>query len=550
MARFFPVVWFALLPLVAHARAGESTASLSAAIDAALAKSAADAPLAEPASDAEFLRRVSLDFAGVIPTPDEVRQFLADPSPQKRTQLVDRLLDRPTFPRRLAEAFSVMLLERREGKAVTDDAWQNYLRESFAAKKPWDELVRELVLADGLDDRTRPAIRFFVDGGRTDPHVLTQDVARLFLGMNWQCSQCHDHPAIAAYKQTHYYGLLAFLGQGKLVTDKQSRPFLRESVLKAKLEFVSVFHPNDKRMTGPRLLDTDELAIPTFAAGEDLATPAKDGLPGIPKFEPRKELAQPLTSHRQFARNAVNRFWFLLMGRGLVHPLDLFHPDNPPSHPELLERLTDDFIAQHYDVRWLMRSIALSTSYARSSRLPGDAAPRPARRVDYRAALLRPLVPEQLARSLAEALGQRAALDAATTTGAALTYKDYANGRTPLPTQWRDVFTVVAGAFGQPAGTPEVDFAPSVEQSVFLAHDRLVRDWLTARPGSLLERLLRSADSDAADELYLALLSRPASAAERDELVGLLKDAGEKRLETLQDICLALITSTEFRMNH
>lgn len=530
----------------AHLHA-EDSGPLSSAIDAAIAERAGG-PVVGPTSDAEFLRRVSLDFTGCIPTVDDVRRFLADSSPNKRTQLIDRLLDSPAFPRRMSEALTVMMLERREGKAVSDDAWRDYLREAFVARKPWDQLVRELLNADGSDERTRPAIRFFVDGGRADPHVITQDVARLFLGLNLQCAQCHDHPSIRDYRQAHYYGLLAFLGQGKLVNDKQNRPFLRESVLKTKLDFVSVFIPGDKRATGPKLLDGDELPIPEFKTGEEFSEPAKDGLPGIPKFEPRKLLGLPLTSHRQFARNAVNRFWFLLMGRGLVHPLDLHHSQNPPSHPELLERLTDDFITHHYDVRWLLREIALTATYQRSSQVQDAAGPDSENR--YRVAILRPLSAEQLARSVAEALGRRSTIESAPSSASTLTYKDYANGRSPLPTNWRDVMAVFAGAFGQPPGIAEVEFAPSVEQSVFLAHDRLVRDWLAPQPGSFIKQLSQMSDLELANEIFLKLLSRPATEEELNDVIDILKLSGDRRVETIQDLCLSILTSTEFRLTY
>ncbi len=534
-----------LVALSACATFAEETGQLAAAIDAAIAERASGT-VAPPATDAEFLRRVYLDFTGCIPTAEEVRRFLADSSPDKRTKLIDRLLDSPEFPRRMAEALSVMLLERREGKAVSDDVWRTYLRDGFVSRTPWDQLVRDLINADGSDEKSRPAIRFFADGGRADPHVVTQDVARLFLGLNLQCAQCHDHPTIRDYKQVHYFGLLAFVGQTKLVNDKQNRPLLRETALKKKLDFVSVFMPDDKRAVGPKLLDGDELPIPEFKPGEEFAEAAKDGLPGIPKFETRKLLSSPLTSHRQFARNAVNRFWCLLMGRGLVHPLDLHHSQNPPSHPELLERLTDDFIAHQFNVRWLLRELALSATYQRSSQISEEVAPDSASR--YRTAILRPLSAEQLARSIAEAFGQRAALDAAPMPATPLTYKDYSNGRTPVPTNWPDVMTVFAGAFGQPAGMSETDFAPSVEQSVFLAHDRLLREWLKPHAGGLIERLTKQSDSTLADELFLTLLSRPATDVDRQDVLEALKAAGDRRLEIIQDLCLSLLTSAEFRL--
>ena len=456
-----------------------SAASLHEEIDRLVAASA-DGPLAARSSDAEFCRRVSLDLSGSIPTSAALLAFLEDSDPQKRTKLIDRLLKSSEYARRMQEVVSVMLLDRREGKAIDDDAWNEWLRSAFAANKPWNQLVRELIAADGTDERTRPAIRFFVDGGRTDAHLLTQDVARIFLGVSWQCAQCHDHPAFKDYKQSHYFGLYAFLNPSKVYTDKQSRTFLVEGVTKTKIDFVSVFMPDNKRTTGPNLLEMSEVEIPPLPAGQEFETSPKDGHPGIPRFRPRSMLAERLThpSNRMFARNAVNRFWFLMIGRGLVHPLDLHHSANPPSHPELLEKLTDTFIERSFDIRWLLREIALSETYQRSS-VSSSEGMNKTRLERLRVAIPKPLSAEQMVRSLAEATGHRATLDSKQNSKKTqFTYKDYVNGRLPPPDNWKDLQILFGAIFGHPAGQPEIDFRPSVEQSLFLTNDRLMSLWL------------------------------------------------------------------------
>ncbi len=524
--------------------------TLSAQIDREIAMHA-DGPLAGPAPDDEFLRRVYLDLTGTIPTSREARVFLANTSADKRPQLIGRLLDSPEFARRMQEAWTVMLLERQEGKVVSDEAWNEYLREAFAANKPWDVLTRELLTADGLTDATQPAIRFLVDGTRADPHLRAQDFARLFLGVNMQCAQCHDHPTISDYKQAHYYGLYAFLSPVKLVKDKQNRSRLIETLVQSKVDYVSVFMPADKHALGPKLLEVEEVAIPPVVKGEEFVHPPQDGLPGIPKFQPRQILANQLTAaesaRRRFARNAVNRGWFLLLGRGLVHPLDLDHSGNPPSHPELLEGLTDAFISGNYNMKELVREICLSATYQRASQAVGDSeAISPA---SYRVAVLRPLSPEQLARSLANATGQRSRLDAAPKPDKAFTFKDYSNGRLDVPVNWRDVMTVFAAAFGHPSGQAEVDFRPSVEHALFLANDRLVHSWLQAAPTGWVHALVQLQTDEAIEEVFLALLARRPTSAERQFAAALLADATE-RSEALQELCLALLTSAEFRLNH
>ena len=222
---------------------------------------------------------------------------------------------------------------------------------------------------------TAGAVKFFADGGRENPDQATRDVGRLLLGMDLQCARCHDHPLIKDYKQADYFGLFAFLKQTRpLAHPKTKQALLVEQPLAGKVDFESVFAPGPQA-TGPRLPGGSQFDVPQFAAGAEFEVPAEDGVPGVPKFRARALLAAELTApaNTQFARTSVNRFWFLLMGRGLVHPLDLDHSDNPPSHPELLARLTDEFVRHDFDLKWLLREIALSESFGRSSLLPDGA---------------------------------------------------------------------------------------------------------------------------------------------------------------------------------
>ncbi len=524
--------------------------TLSAEIDRLIAAQAGG-PLAAPADDAEFLRRVTLDLAGTLPTPAETRAFLADSQPDQRTRAIDRLLNGVDYPRRMADLVTVILLERRDGQLITDESWSNFLRDSFASKKPWNLLIRELLAADGTNEATRSGLRLMLDGGRADPHVRTQDFARIFLGRNIQCAQCHDHPIVSDYLQQDYFGLFALLSPSGLHRNKEQQPFLIEKVVGEKLSFQSVFSPDDKKLTGPKLPGGTETEIPAVVKGEEFAVPPADGLPGRPKFQPHLLLAEQLTSpdYRPFARTTVNRFWFELMGRGLVHPLDQDHSGNPPSHPELLDRLTDEFLAHQFDVRWLLREIVLSAAYQRSSRLPEGVTEVAS--TSYRAALPRPLSAEQLAMAVVQSLGRRASLDGAVPApDVKFTYKDYVNGRLPLPENWRDVRTVFGGTFGHPSGQAETDFRPSVEHALFLQNDRLIAAWLQANPGTLTERLNGLSDQAAVtEEIYLALLARLPQEEERAEIAAIL-DAEPDRLVAIQDVCLGILSSAEFRLNH
>jgi hypothetical protein len=512
---------------------------LQADVDRAIAERAGG-PVAERASDAEFLRRVWLDVAGVVPTAAEARAFLADADPEKRGKLVDRLLASPDYARRMEQAVSVMFLERRGGKAVADAEWSAHLRRAFAADEPWDGTVKAMLAADGRRPETRPAMKFLADGAGGDPHRMTQDVSRLLLGRNLLCAQCHDHPLVKDYRQSEYMGLFAFLTQSKLQEDpKTKRSILVESAAKGKVEFASVFSPGKKAQAGPRLWGHEEVAIPEFEKGKEFeVAPVKGGDPGVPKFRPREILAESLVAHPQFARNSVNRFWFLLMGRGLVHPLDLDHKGNPPSHPELLEGLTKEFVEGGFRVRPLLRKILLSDAYQRSSR--GTGKPE-----SYRAALLKPLSAEQLAWSLLRATGVLEEVEKAPE-GGKFSMKEYLNGKGEPPKSLGTVLQFFSETFGNPAGEPEVGFQPSTTHAFFLMNERLVLGWIAALSG----RLAALDDAAAAEELYLTALSRRPGTAEAAEAAAYLAKHRTRRAAALGELAWALLASAEFRLNH
>ena len=512
-------------------------------------------PLAGPATDAEFLRRASLDLAGLLPTVAEARAFLDDKDAAKREKLVDRLLASPDYARRMEQAFTVMFLERRSGTLVPDAQWRDFLQKSFAANEPWNEVVRKILLADGRDAGTRAGMKFMADEGKVDPHRLTTDIGRLFLGKNFLCAQCHDHPSIGEYKQADFMGLYAYLSQSKIHQDpKTKQSLLIETPATGESEFISVFKPGIKNTTGPRLPGGKEVEVPTFEKGKEYETPPeKGGAPGVPKFRPRELLARDLPSadNRQFARNAANRFWFLLMGRGIIHPLDLDHKGNPPSHPALLETLTDEFVAGGFDVKKLLRRIALSESYARSGLLPAGVSEKKIPPQSFRVAIPKPLSAEQMAYALMQATGNLDRITKATG-GAKFTTKDYLNGKIKEPpANLTDVMRFFTEIFGGSSGEPEIDFQPSTTHALFLMNERLVLQWLVAKEGNLIDRLSKIADAGGAtEELYLSVLTRLPDAGERADAAAYLAKNASRRTEALGELAWALLASAEFRLNH
>ena len=333
-------------------------------------------PLAPLANDSEFLRRIFLDLTGDLPSSVEAKSFLDDAALNKRELLVNRLIASPRFPIHIANVFDVMFMERRPDAHVPVVEWQKFLQASFAANKPYDQLAREILSSDGVDPALRPAAKFVMDRN-AEPNLLARDTARIFFGMDLQCAQCHDHPLVDHYLQTDYHGMYAFFQRTTLFADAaQKKSFLAESS-SGDASYKSVF-TGDAGHTRPRLPGENEIDEPRFRQGEDYTVAPAANVRHVPKYSRRAKLAELATNgtNRQFNLNIANRLWAQMMGRGLVHPVDLLHPANPPSHPAVLELITNEFVAMKYDMRWLVRELALTKTYQRSIDLPTDAAPQ------------------------------------------------------------------------------------------------------------------------------------------------------------------------------
>ena len=326
-------------------------------------------------SDAEFLRRVSLYLNGMPPTADEARTFLAAASNNKREQLVDRLLASPHYARHMASTLDLMLMERRANTHVPADEWQAWLMKSARDNKPWNVLAREILTADGDDPIQRPAARFVLDRG-AEPNVLTHDISRIFFGRDMQCAQCHDHPIVADYLQSDYHGLLAYIAPGYTMVRKEGdkQVTLYAERAGSDLSFESVFVKGTQHRTGPRMPDDLAVDEPFFLPGDEYQVAPADAVKSVPKFSRRARLAEFATNgtNQAFNQNIANRLWAHMFGRGLVHPVDMLHPDNPATDPELLRLLGERFAATNYDIKAFLRELALSETYQRSFDSPPD----------------------------------------------------------------------------------------------------------------------------------------------------------------------------------
>lgn len=557
-------------------------------IEASLSRELPGQAPAAPATDGEFLRRAWLDLAGMIPTAAEAREFLDDPSSYKRQALIDRLLDRPSFARRMQQVFDVMLMERRHEVYVEAGPWREFLYQAFAENRPYDVLVRQILAADGADPASRPPARFLLDR-EADPNLIARDVGRLFLGMDLQCCQCHDHPLIDGYKQQYYYGLYAFVSRTVLIGGKSADGTLKPgsvAILGEKAEgdvsFSSVFKKKITHKTGPRVIEGQPVAEPAAIKGlEYLIPPDNEGTARpVPAFSRRALLGQSVASAESpaFARNIVNRLWALMLGRGIVHPVDLHHDENPPSHPELLDLLATRFVAMKYDIKALLRELTLTRAYQRGSEPPPGCRDELAEPRHFAVAALRPTSPEQMAWSMMQAVGLLAAtradvegaLDGSDPRMKAILNLD-AKRRTlreaiveeqlydRLASKVRPFVRYFGGVAGQPQETAEA--ASTVDQALFITNGEPVKSWLGTTPGWLIARCAAINDPSAvAEELYLSVLSRRPTTQERAEVANYLTERTAKlsktqnpaveRAAALRELAWGLLASTEFRFNH
>lgn len=513
-----------------------------------------DRVAAEDADDAAFARRVYLDLAGTIPSADQARAFLADDSPDKRVRLIDQLLSSPQHARRMQYVFDTMLMERRPDKHVKADAWKNYLRQSFAQNKPWDQLVTEILTADGADESTRPAAKYLLDR-ELKIDAMTRDLGRMFLGRDLQCAQCHNHPNIDDYLQRHYYGLSAFLNRSYLFTDPKSKQASIGEKADGVVKFTSVF-TSESGETAPRLLDLPPIEDAPTAEEPYLVKPEKT-VRSVPVYSRRLQLAAALTepANVAFRTNIANRLWAMMLGRGLVEPVDMLHSENPPSHPALLELLAEDLAEHHYDLRYLLRELALTKTYQRSSQYRDGAEDVSDDR--FAVALLKPLSPEQLAWSMMQAT----ALTEVTLDGLKAKHvkADADHGPEQIENPlWLEetlhdalksqVDTFVS--FFGVAGIQTSQFDASANQALFLRNGALLQSWLEPSGQRLTAHLKTLDAAQLIDEVYFSVFSRPPDAEEIQQVTQFLAEQHENPDAAIRQLVWAALSSAEFRFNH
>ena len=337
----------------------------------------------ELSGDSEFLRRVCLDIAGTLPPPDRVREFLADRDPRKRDKLIETLLDSPQYADYwsflFADLFRVTYTTVGPIKEVK--AYDDWVRNGILQNKPYDRMARERIAAQGYGAPTR---HFFRYTELIVPHEIMAEQVRLFMGQRLDCAQCHNHP-FETWSQDQFWGMTAFFGNVTQLSDSQlvwDNPEGGRSY-DLKQEGIKTVHPRRKEEVRARFMDGSYLTAEQ-------------------ERDPRRALAEWIIAQPAFAETIVNRVWGYFFGRGIVDPVDDFKVSNPPTHPELLSALAEDFVEHGYDLKHLMRLIARSRTYQTSG------VPNRTNREDginYSRALARPLQATVLLDAISHATG-------------------------------------------------------------------------------------------------------------------------------------------------
>jgi hypothetical protein len=302
-------------------------------------------PPSELSDDGTFLRRVTIDIAGRLPTQTETVQFLADQDPSKRARTIDRLLDSADYADYFANKWAAILRNKRGNNArkMHTYGFHDWIQRSLDENKPYDQFVREVITASG-DSQFNPPVNWYNEV--KDQSAQLEDTAQLFLGLRIQCARCHHHP-FEKWSQDDYYGFAAFFSR---VGRKPSPVDTQRSRIFHKRGVASANNPKTGQNVKPTGLGADALEIP-----------AED--------DPREQLADWMSRHDNpfFARALVNRYWKHFFGRGLVDPEDDMRVTNPASNPALLDALASDFIASNYDLKHLIRTITNSQTYQLSA---------------------------------------------------------------------------------------------------------------------------------------------------------------------------------------
>jgi hypothetical protein len=475
-----------------------------------------------PTDDATFLRRASVDICGTLPTRDEVNEYLNDTSPDKRERLIDRLLNRPEYASYFTLKWADILQNRGAGYATSKQRagttlFASWIRDSVESNKPYDQFVSEILTATGSQNENPPAIWYRTV--RKSPEYV-ESVAQAFLGVRVQCAQCHHHPT-ERWSQSDYYGLAAVFSRVGRKGGFADAEVPTDEIIYLK-ETGEVIHPR-----------TGEVLKPQPLGGTPFAIGLQD--------DPRESLARWMThaDNPFFARTMVNRLWAHFLGRGIVHPIDDARSTNPPSNPELLDALANDFIASGYDVKHLIRTITKSYAY----RL--DSAPEPGNAGDT----------QTFARFYARRLPAEVILDGISQVLEVPTvFPGVPAGTRAIQLPDENVAAHFLDVFGRPARMSACECervdAPALTQALELVNSTEIQRKLTEASGYAQQLAGRDLPNDAvAEEIFVRVFARNPRPDELKAASEYLAGQSD-RAEACRSLLWSLLATNEFLFNH
>lgn len=338
-------------------------------------------PVSPVATDAEFLRRASIDITGVIPSASKVRAFLQSKDPEKRAKLIDELLADSDYGDYAAHTWHDLLVKRDSDNNKTiksQDLFVKWLASSFNANKPWNETVKSMLVAKG--DQATVGEAFFIlanaETGQPAPNKLVGTASALFLGNQLMCAECHIHPMTPEWTQQDFWGLAAFFGHTRAEREAGLKKNNTNAIAKITDEPVAAAAKGKGKMANGKATTQADGSIPIPDPRNDgkFVGSAKakvlDGKPVSKADVTRATVADWMVSAKNpyFARAAANRLWAGFFATGFINPLDDIRPDSVASHPEALELLAEEFIASKFDLKHMIRVIARTEAYQRSSK--------------------------------------------------------------------------------------------------------------------------------------------------------------------------------------
>jgi len=493
----------------------------------------------EVAGDGEWVRRVYLDIVGHVPPMEEVEKFLADKDKAKRSKLIDTLLDDPGYVRHWTNVWANLMIGQDTPRRVSRKGMEKFLREAFTKNRPWNDVVMDIVSAEGHFEENGAVNFLLAQMVMPDDGVLaTAKTTRLFLGMQVQCTQCHNHP-FNDWQQRQFWEFNNFFRQLQR-EDHQKYDAKAGRMVDDYSELIRRDGVSD-HVTYEKRNGLIEAAYPRYF-GKDLidevAQKDKDGW----DVNRREVLAKLMIDGEKplAALAMVNRMWSQFFGYGITKPVDDMGPHNPPSHPDLLDRLGNEFVKSRYDVKQLIRWICNSEAYNLTSQASkvNEEKDNPAAGTTamFSHVYLKSMSAEQLYDSLIVA------------TNAHKSGRSSWEQAEDKKRVWLRQFVV---AFGTDEGDESTTFNGSIPQALMMMNGDLVKDAISAQKGSFLNTILAEApkDTDRIRRLYLTALGRAPSPKEAKGAQDLLRVNPDK-LAAYQDMFWALLNSNEFIFIH